>query len=53
MNLQDFHEKPEATEAIAASVKVALQQIGEDPNREGLVKTPHRVGKALQFFTKG
>lgn len=53
MNLQDFHEKPEVTEAIAASVKVALQQIGEDPNREGLVKTPHRVGKALQFLTKG
>ena len=53
MNLQDFHEKPEATEALAASVKVALQQIGEDPNREGLVKTPHRVGKALQFLTKG
>ena len=53
MNLQEFHEKPEVTEAIAASVKVALQQIGEDPEREGLVKTPHRVGKALQFLTKG
>ena len=53
MNLQEFHEKPEVTEAIAASVKVALQQIGEDPEREGLIKTPHRVGKALQFLTKG
>ena len=37
MNLQEFHEKPEVTEAIAATVKEALQQIGEDPQREGLL----------------
>lgn len=30
-----------------------LKLIGEDPNREGLVKTPQRVGKALQFITHG
>lgn len=30
-----------------------LKLIGEDPTREGLIKTPQRVGKALQFITQG
>ncbi len=33
--------------------KDVLALIGEDPNREGLVKTPERVAKALQFLTQG
>jgi len=35
------------------SIRTVLAEIGEDPDREGLVKTPERVEKALQFLTKG
>jgi GTP cyclohydrolase I len=53
MNLQDFHSNPEVSAAIAKAVETTLTQIGEDPKREGLLKTPHRVGEALQFLCKG
>lgn len=34
-------------------VRALLRTIGEDPDREGLVKTPERVTRALKFLTKG
>ncbi|WEK19498.1 MAG: GTP cyclohydrolase I FolE [Candidatus Pedobacter colombiensis] len=39
--------------AVADHYKDILGQLGEDPTREGLVKTPERVAKALQYLTHG
>lgn len=50
---QPFIPSENTTNKIAQHVTSLLQHIGEDPHREGLVKTPHRVGDALQFLTQG
>lgn len=41
------------SERIEQAVTQILQEIGEDPQREGLIKTPRRVAKAYEFLTKG
>jgi GTP cyclohydrolase I len=38
---------------IEALVRQLLLELGEDPSREGLLKTPERVAKALSFLTHG
>jgi GTP cyclohydrolase I len=48
----DLYDGP-VTEQIAGHVKEILRLLGEDETREGLLKTPERVAKSLQYLTKG
>ena len=41
------------TKTLAGHYREALRLLGEDPEREGLVKTPQRVAKAMQFMLQG
>jgi GTP cyclohydrolase I len=38
---------------IAPLMREVIEELGEDPNREGLLRTPERVEKALRFLTSG
>jgi GTP cyclohydrolase IA len=50
---QDLLMREVPTESVAAMVRRMLRMIGEDPNREGLRKTPERFEKSLRYLTSG
>lgn len=41
------------TDELTELYREILQVLGEDPDRDGLLKTPHRVAKSLQYMTQG
>ena len=43
----------EAIDEMAGSYRRVISLLGEDPSREGLLKTPERVAKAMAFMTQG
>jgi GTP cyclohydrolase I len=47
-----MHPKPEAP-SLAPEVREMLAKLGEDPGRDGLLRTPERVDQALKFLTSG
>ncbi|MEJ8842626.1 GTP cyclohydrolase I FolE [Lacibacter sp. H375] len=48
---EQYEEK--VTSGLIESYRNALDLLGEDPEREGLLKTPERVAKAMQYMTQG
>lgn len=48
--MSSMDEPPDAMESYVEGI---LKELGEDPARDGLKKTPHRVSKAMRFFTQG
>ena len=53
MNLQVFKEDKAVTKNIAEHISAIITELGEDVNRQGLQRTPERVGDAFQYLTKG
>jgi GTP cyclohydrolase I len=44
---------PEKIDPIAPLVEALLKELGEEPGRDGLLRTPHRVARSLRFLTQG
>lgn len=51
--MEEIKYNKEVTEVLSKSFKEIIEQLGEDSSREGLIKTPERIAKAMQFFTCG
>ncbi len=49
----DSQTAPDSPDGIEGYVRNILQHMGEDPDREGLLKTPYRVARAFEYLTKG
>jgi len=47
------HYDEDTTKQLIGNYRSTLQALGEDPDREGLLKTPERVAKAMQYITQG
>jgi len=53
MKQKDMEYNEDLLKPMADNVEQMLRLIGEDPQREGLIKTPERVAKSVQFLTQG
>ncbi|MBL7683250.1 MAG: GTP cyclohydrolase I FolE [Flavipsychrobacter sp.] len=47
------HYDEAVTAKLIENYRSTIEQLGEDPNRDGILKTPERVAKAMQYLTQG
>jgi GTP cyclohydrolase I len=52
-HLSEIEELEVAGDALPENIRSMLRELGEDPEREGLAKTPARVAQSLRFLTQG
>ena len=50
---EETQDHGKVSEALCQAITTLLEELGEDPQREGLHHTPHRVAKSLRFLTRG
>lgn len=50
---REEHYDEKVTSGLIENYKEAIELLGEDPEREGLLKTPERMAKAMQYLTQG
>ena len=53
MNKEKLQIKNNIIEQLSSNYKEIIELTGEDSSREGLIKTPLRASKAIQFLTNG
>jgi len=51
IKVEEFEDK--ITSGLIENYRESIELLGEDSNREGLIKTPERVAKSMQYLTQG
>ena len=51
--MKPYNKYPEITKELSGHYKEIIRLLGENPDREGLKKSPERVAKAMQFMLQG